>query len=89
MVLDASGASLKKNPKKPKHSGCVYVCSRGAERWFDCCSVTNREEKKNNKTRTDEPVRRGQEGERGRERDLRPVKVEERRGENKMKKKED
>lgn len=46
--------------------------------------------KKKQKTRADEPVRRGQEGgrgERGRERDLRPVKVEERRGENKMKKK--
>lgn len=44
-------------------------------------------ERRKNKTRADEPVRRGQEGERGRERDLRPVKVEERRGENKMKKK--
>lgn len=68
----------------------MYVCSRGAERWFGCCSVTNREEEKKKKTRADEPVRRGQEGgrgERGRERDLRPVKVEERRGENKMKKK--
>lgn len=48
------------------------------------------ERRKKNKTRADEPVRRGQEGgrgERGRERDLRPVKVEERRGENKMEKK--